>query len=593
MKTVKIFLASSGELFLERDMMLKHVTKLNRSFEQRGITIKLVRWEELEGSVSRNRKQNEYNEELKQCNICLALFWKNYGPYTVEEVKLAYDLLNQGKNPDKLYVYFKNVSDDDISSRLKEYKENFSQNTQENFYNRFDNEYDLVVKFFLELELFLSEQLGSNFVTVQHGNIYVGDEEVVKLSKIPFIIKNESYQEKQKELNELSEEIADLQDELDKKQSKLKRRKEKLEKNPDDEDYQEEYEEAKEEVDKCISKLQKKLDKKAELVKEFEEQQQFIFGVARKITELRGLKSTERLKRAIDVFENGDAKKADTILDEAIKDADNILADVRAGKKAGLQVLEELMLATSVKMANDSIEIEKRIEETRHIYEKADALAKECDYDKKKYIEFLFGYGEFLHKYSFLDGSLKVFERVEEMCIQEFGKEHPLTAASYNNIGLVYKEKGEYRKALEYYIESLEIKENFLGLEHPDTATSYNNIGVVYKEKHEYDKAMEYYMKALEIREKVLDLERPDTAQSYNNIGVVYERKGDYKKAMEYHTKCLAFFEKEYGIEHPYTATSYNNIGSLYNSMGDYDKALEYYMKAMTVLEKVLGLEHI
>ena len=62
MKTVKIFLASSGELFLERDMMLKHVTKLNRSFEQRGITIKLVRWEELEGSVSRDRKQNEYNE---------------------------------------------------------------------------------------------------------------------------------------------------------------------------------------------------------------------------------------------------------------------------------------------------------------------------------------------------------------------------------------------------------------------------------------------------------------------------------------------------------------------------------------------------
>ena len=592
MKIVKIFLASSSELSPERDMMLDHVTKLNNSFEHRGVTIKLVRWEELEGSVSRIGKQKEYNEELKQCDICLALFWRKYGPNTIEEVDVARNqFLNQLK-PEKLYVYFKDVKDDEIEQKLKEFQQNFEGYTNNSFYLHFSNEYDLVVKFFLELELYLSDQVGKNYINVHHGKIYVGEDELVKLNKIPFIIRNEDYQEKQKELDELVEEIADLQKKLDKKQSKLKKRKEKLETNPDDEDYREEYEETMEEVDECNAKLQKKLAKKSEVEKVFEQQQQFIIGVARKITEVRGRNSSKRLKRAIQSFENGDARKADIILGEAVKAADDILADIRAGKKSGLQVLQELILATSVKMANDGIKIDERIKETLIIYEKADAIAKECDYDIKKYIDFLFDYGNFLDKYSFYDDALKAFERVEEMCIQELGEKHSDTARSYNNIGIIYNRKGDYDKAMKYYLKSLAICEKVLSLEHPDTAGSYNNIGNVYVSKGDYDKALEYYRKSLAICEKVLGIEHPDTAASYYNIGIVYDKKGDYNKALEYLIKSSAIREKVFGLEHPDTVSSYNNIGSVYDSKGEYDKALEYYRKSLAIREKVLGMEN-
>jgi tetratricopeptide (TPR) repeat protein len=39
-----------------------------------------------------------------------------------------------------------------------------------------------------------------------------------------------------------------------------------------------------------------------------------------------------------------------------------------------------------------------------------------------------------------------------------------------------------------------------LGGEHPNVATSYNNLGSIYKSKGEYDKAIEYYTKSLAIR---------------------------------------------------------------------------------------------
>jgi tetratricopeptide (TPR) repeat protein len=51
-----------------------------------------------------------------------------------------------------------------------------------------------------------------------------------------------------------------------------------------------------------------------------------------------------------------------------------------------------------------------------------------------------------------------------------FGEDHPDTASSYNNIGLVYKNMGNYMKAIEYLESSLMIKLKILEENHPDTA---------------------------------------------------------------------------------------------------------------------------
>ena len=48
-------------------------------------------------------------------------------------------------------------------------------------------------------------------------------------------------------------------------------------------------------------------------------------------------------------------------------------------------------------------------------------------------------------------------------------------------------------------IKSLQIKFKTLGENHPDTAASYNNIGSSYDNKGDYDKALEYYNKCLNI----------------------------------------------------------------------------------------------
>jgi len=178
--------------------------------------------------------------------------------------------------------------------------------------------------------------------------------------------------------------------------------------------------------------------------------------------------------------------------------------------------------------------------------------------------------GDFPQAMNYYQKALAIREKV-------LGSEHPDTAASYNNIGLLYHDQGDYPQALNYYQKALAIHKKVLGVEHPDTARSYNNIGALYHNQGNYPQALNYYQKALAIHEKVLGLEHHDTAESYNNIGALYHNQGNYPQALNYYQKALAIREKVIDLEHHDTAASYNNIGILYHDQGDYSQALNYF----------------
>ena len=56
------------------------------------------------------------------------------------------------------------------------------------------------------------------------------------------------------------------------------------------------------------------------------------------------------------------------------------------------------------------------------------------------------------------------------------GEEHPLTATSLNNLGLLLYAQGEYESARPYYERALAIFEERLGANHPHTQTVRGNL---------------------------------------------------------------------------------------------------------------------
>jgi tetratricopeptide (TPR) repeat protein len=189
------------------------------------------------------------------------------------------------------------------------------------------------------------------------------------------------------------------------------------------------------------------------------------------------------------------------------------------------------------------------------------------------------------HKHSKWDEAEGAYK--EALNWAEKGKDELGQADALGNLGLVYQDKGEWDKAIEFYNKDLEISKKIGDVEDPirehGMAQTYGNLGNVYQLKEERDKAIEFYRKALKEFEKIGD--EHGMAQTYGNLGSVYGSKGKWNKASEFYHKTLKGFEKirdDHGI-----AQTYMNLGNVYGSKGNWDKAIEFYSKALKGFEKI------
>jgi tetratricopeptide (TPR) repeat protein/predicted MPP superfamily phosphohydrolase len=179
-----------------------------------------------------------------------------------------------------------------------------------------------------------------------------------------------------------------------------------------------------------------------------------------------------------------------------------------------------------------------------------------------------------------------------EMRKNLFGEEHADTAVSLNNVGAIYGKLGDYEKALEYEKKAFEIRKKLFGEEHADIAMSLNGIGATYDKLGDYEKALEYEKKAFEMRKKLFGEMYPATAISLNDVGVTYGKLGDCEEALEYQNKAFEIQIKLLGEMHPNSAMSLSNVGATYNELGDHEKALEYQNRALEIQKKLFGEMH-
>lgn len=121
MKTIKLFIASSAELKNERMELVDLMQDLNDELEEKCIKFKPVLWEYMDSSMRAGRKEDEYLVKLRECEICIVLFWRTLGEYTVEELDVAMAEMQAGRLPKKVFVLFKEPADD-ISEELASFK---------------------------------------------------------------------------------------------------------------------------------------------------------------------------------------------------------------------------------------------------------------------------------------------------------------------------------------------------------------------------------------------------------------------------------------------------------------------------------------
>jgi len=167
-----------------------------------------------------------------------------------------------------------------------------------------------------------------------------------------------------------------------------------------------------------------------------------------------------------------------------------------------------------------------------------------------------------------LENRLKTVNGIDKVDVlnelyKAYRNNEPIKALNYTQGALQLAEKINYQKGI---------------------GISLNNLGVHYKNLGNYDDALDFYLQSLKVQQEIGNQER--IGFTLSNIGVIYIIKNNFKKALESFQNALVIFE-ELG-EASFQVKALNNIGNVYYSLNDYDQALEQYLIALEI-QNTLG----
>jgi hypothetical protein len=102
---IKIFLASSSELDIERAHIGDLCNDINSLIADTAVRVRLLKWEVFDPLYKGERKQSEYDQQVKKADIFVALFRSKVGKYTLEEIEVAITAHTQTQRPQELYCF--------------------------------------------------------------------------------------------------------------------------------------------------------------------------------------------------------------------------------------------------------------------------------------------------------------------------------------------------------------------------------------------------------------------------------------------------------------------------------------------------------
>jgi len=149
------------------------------------------------------------------------------------------------------------------------------------------------------------------------------------------------------------------------------------------------------------------------------------------------------------------------------------------------------------------------------------------------------------------------------------------------NLGISYKNLGEYRRAIEYHDQVLRIAREFG--DRRAEGQALGNLGLAYNSLGEYSRAIEYHEQALLIDREIMD--KLGEGQDLGNLGVAYAGLGEYRRAIEYHGQHLQIARK-IGARLG-EGQALGSLGAACGLLAEHRRAIEYYEQRLKIAREI------
>lgn len=571
MKYINIFLASSiDDMKLDRIEFGNYIRTLNDRFVSRDLYIRLHMCEDISDEIAHVRKQDEYNDIIRQCDYFYIMVWHRLGGYTKEEFDVALENFHKKSTP-KISTFFKNA-DSEIDETVTEFMEELDRGLN-HYYTRFSSVDSIKFKILMQI----TDDPGlSAKLEFKNSNLLLDGKCIggISLENLPFYRNN-------KGIAELKASISDIEEKITEARNLCRTA-------PSDEnlDAWRELELKKQNLNTRLHNIETALlDTTSHLTR----------------LESSGKLVNQRTKKAIALFDSGLLEETLAVLNE--EDFQNDLSLLKQ-QKAALDISAETLLEerlTTVKVLKSQGLTEENIERIIRCY--SDARDIVCDHglDRSCIIEYMW----FLREQKLYTDAAEIGEKL----YYDFKRKNPHDPAVWAkfccDLGILYRDINRTKEAEKLLCESLEIRRKLASTDPerhlPNLAYTYNSLGILYRLTDRIAEAERAYKEGYAIWDK-LAKRNPrkyggDKANICNNYAYLYLRVSRFEEAYALFSEALSL-RLELAKTDPdeqklYIGRICNNIGELCRLMGRPEDAEEYLLEGLKLRQESVKINPI
>lgn len=196
----------------------------------------------------------------------------------------------------------------------------------------------------------------------------------------------------------------------------------------------------------------------------------------------------------------------------------------------------------------------------------------------------------YLTKENYEEG-ISYLKKCEELCDKFLDREG--LSGVYLSQAILYENKGDFAKAEEMLLKSLQIRMDLFGETSYNVASVYSNLYSLSFKRGHYGQAKDYLMKEIKLNREIFGDNHPSVAENYIDLGSLEKELGKYDDVLANYRKGYDIYMQFYGVKHPNTATALSKLSNYYSSVvTDYDKALYYGIESLNILKSIYGSQH-
>ena len=184
MKKIKIFLASSiVELARERDELELFIRNVSDKFEDNYDTkIIPLRCENVDTCMTLDGKQEEFNQLIRESEMCFFIFFTRVGSVTRQEFEVAFERFRTSENrKPQIYVYFKTIPEGvTADASVREFMDTIDR-TYKHYYSNFSNIDTIKLRILLNLKM---QEMDFVKVEIKGDKCLVDNADVLSINNV-------------------------------------------------------------------------------------------------------------------------------------------------------------------------------------------------------------------------------------------------------------------------------------------------------------------------------------------------------------------------------------------------------------------------